>query len=395
MTARELLLKPLRRFPLKAYAPAILKSLWLGLSNPASLPHTLQVEPSRLCNLQCVMCFRTYWDERVKPNLALDTFKRLLDDVPSAQCVVLNGLGEPFLNRQMPDMIDYAHAKGAHIRFNTNFSMVDDAIIERLAALPRVEIRVSIESGEPEMFADIRRGTTLDIVLGNIQKLIEARRRHGGQGCVIHVDAVLMKCALPHLFGLIEKLRDMGVDGFSVTDLNTCAFDPTVRLRDGSTMGEQLLSTFMSEAETQALFDKVRGYRREGFKVFAPGDYSGLKQASHKGRGVMTCRELWTSPYVLCDGTVMPCCWVTDSSVFNMGNIREHGFHDIWFGAPYRKLRWQHLTNRHPAVCARCQQLYYVVAEPSRLFGVPATLQRFGGVFLNFRARMRLPGKPR
>ncbi len=379
------------RLPFWNYTPAVFRSLALAATNPPTGASHLQVEPTRKCNLKCVMCARTHVGSEPRADLSLAAFKRAIDQIPTLDRVSLNGLGEPFLNKHLLDMVEYARGKGLYTRFNTNFSCVTDAMIERIVTSGHSEITISMETCDPDVFADIRRGTSLDVVMGNLVKLIEARRRHNSNTPKILVYSILMKCVLPHMTDFVKTIKELGVDHLTITDLNTNGVDLKAPMRDGSSMSDQVLLNSLSEAEIWDIIREIKSFEDESFEVVVPGDYGGLKRDKAPKAGVLTCEELWEMPYMTCDGVVTPCCWAPHPGIFNMGNLQDHSFEDIWFGAPYRRLRAQHVLNRHPRYCGNCQQLVHTLAAPSRLLDSSPSAHPIDSCFIHLRARMRLP----
>ena len=67
--------------------------------------------------------------------------------------------------------------------------------------------------------------------------------------------------------------------------------------------------------------------------------------------GGAACRWPWHSAFVTSDGYVTPCCGMMDPRQFNLGNINEQGFGDIWRGPAYRELRRRILANDLPPAC--------------------------------------------
>ena len=91
-----------------------------------SLPHTLHVEPSTVCNTDCQLCpvgLKYHKDarEEFQRFMALDDFKRIVD-IYKKYVISLNiGLwGEPTLNRDILPMVRYAHEQGMHTTVLTN-----------------------------------------------------------------------------------------------------------------------------------------------------------------------------------------------------------------------------------------------------------------------------------
>lgn len=370
---RRLPLKPvlrgLRRVPGWEYLPARVKSVAMGAANPPLSPTHVQIEPTYRCNLRCVMCAPTYGGRQRLPDMSLDFFKEILDQLPELKMLSLNGLGEPMLNKHFVDMLEYAREKGVYTRFTTNLTRLTDEQIERLIACGHSEITVSIETTDPETFADIRRGASLDLVLGNLRKIAAAKERLNSDTPMLIVYGILLKCVLDQIPDLVRTVKDLGVARLTFVDLCTNALDLNQPMRDGSCLGDNVLLNSMTEAEIWDLLNGIKSLGDEAFEVVIPGDYGGLKNAQQKGPGILTCDELWEMPFVTCEGYVTPCCWAPDPSLFNMGNLHDQRFEDVWFSPAYFRLRLRHLAGKPPPFCAACQQLVCTTAAPSRFRG--------------------------
>jgi radical SAM protein with 4Fe4S-binding SPASM domain len=368
--------------------PARVKALIKGYLNPPVYPRSLQVEPTRRCNLKCVMCPRTQFGEESKPDMNLAEFTRIVAQFSGLEWVTIQGLGEPLLNRDFLDMIEYVRSRGIKTWFFTNLHVLTESQAERLVACSHNEIFVSIESTNPEQFEDVRRGGSLERVLKNLEKLHAAKRRAGSDLPKVSVHAILMKHLLSQVPEMVATLRDYGVSELHFTELNT--YDAReATLKDGTRLKDMVLRATMSDDESWRALRAIEALGNEQMKVFVPGNSIGMHLHQPQRVGVVTCRELWEMPYVTVDGYVTPCCYGSHPSIFNMGNFSEQSFEEIWFGKPYQRLRWQHVTNRHPEHCRKCHQLFLTFAMPSRLFHRAALEHDYGGCFVGRNPKRR------
>jgi MoaA/NifB/PqqE/SkfB family radical SAM enzyme len=71
------------------------------------LPEALQVEVTSACNLRCAMCLVRYRPpvNKIAGAMSLDTFRRLVDDLPGLRRLTLQGLGEPLLAPDLLEMV--------------------------------------------------------------------------------------------------------------------------------------------------------------------------------------------------------------------------------------------------------------------------------------------------
>jgi MoaA/NifB/PqqE/SkfB family radical SAM enzyme len=93
-----------------------------GARQPIAMhdPVCLYLETTNRCNLLCTTCPRTYADLEPEADMSWELFTRIVDQVPNIARVVLHGVGEPMLVRELPRMVRYLKARGAYVLFNTN-----------------------------------------------------------------------------------------------------------------------------------------------------------------------------------------------------------------------------------------------------------------------------------
>ena len=95
---------------------------------PRSMPPYLKVESTPVCQMSCTGC--SHHDPDYKRqfhpamNLTLEDFKRVIDPVKDTLLgVTLSLRGEPLLNRNLPEIVGYAHQEGIATSFPTNLSV--------------------------------------------------------------------------------------------------------------------------------------------------------------------------------------------------------------------------------------------------------------------------------
>src|SRR5438045_8171177 len=94
-------------------------------SNPAQLPVCLYLETTNRCNLLCTTCPRTYEDLEPPADMSWELFTSIVDQVPSIQRVVLHGVGEPMLVKNLPQMVRYLKDRGVYVLYNTNGTVLN------------------------------------------------------------------------------------------------------------------------------------------------------------------------------------------------------------------------------------------------------------------------------
>lgn len=379
----------LKRFvdlPILSFLPGRVKALARAYGNPPVYPTMLNIEPTRKCNLKCVMCQHSKGKYDPKPDLTLDMFKRVVCQFPEdLEIVTIQGMGEPLLNRSLLDMVEFARGLGLKTRFNSNMTIMTEEIAERLVRCGHTEVQMSIETTDPELYSDIRRGARLDRTMRNLQVLVDAKKRLGSDLPEINVHAVLMKAVLPTIPAMVETLRQAGVSRLLFSDLGVLG---NARLRDGTTMAENSLTAVMPGEELRETLQEIKRLETSDFPILVPGEWFGLWGEHERGRGILTCAELWEAPFVTCDGYATPCCVASHPSIFNLGNFNEMSFEEIWHGPAYGQLRLSHVLNRHPAICGGCPRLIHTFVDPSSLRDHAAVRGHYSRCFIG-RRRLR------
>ncbi len=365
---------------LPAKSRALIRAHW----HTPRMPIHVFFEPTTQCNLRCLHCGRTHWKDR-DPNRDIDlgVFKRTVKELHDGGVreMTLQGLGEPFLHKDIFEMIEYTRALGIYTRFNTNFTIFDDAMAERLVRGGHSEVMVSIESIEPKLFADIRRRGDLDTVLTNIKRLADAKQRLGSDTPKIYVNAVLLKSTLELAPRLASEMRRVGASRLNFQGLNTAGIPEKVKLLNGTRMIDNSLSSLTYE-EIEDVTQKILALGDADFPVTITGDLGGRDSVHRPASGILTCSDLWESPYIDSSGRVTPCCWLPDGDIMTLGDLRKESFRDVWFGPAYEKLRRQHITGHPPDVCKNCQKLTLVIENGTSQAGEDQSAERYNNFFL-------------
>lgn len=136
---------------------------------------------SNVCNYRCPGCFHGMSDlkgffahhEKFMP---FERFRSIADEVaPYRIKVGLNSLGEIFLNKDVYEIIAYAHAKGLRTEFDTNGSLMDP---RALAESCPTDVIVSIDGMDQRTYETYRKGGQLQRALDNLAEFAgEVSRR--------------------------------------------------------------------------------------------------------------------------------------------------------------------------------------------------------------------------
>src|ERR1700674_2526312 len=94
---------------------------------PEHEPVCLYLETTNRCNLLCTTCPRTFEELEPEKDMSWELFTSIIDQFPKIARVVLHGVGEPMLVKELPRMIRYLKDRGVYVLFNTNGTLLTKA----------------------------------------------------------------------------------------------------------------------------------------------------------------------------------------------------------------------------------------------------------------------------
>src|SRR5215831_17863733 len=104
-----------------------------------SLPRSLYLETTNRCDSKCQTCIRTFRSLEPPADLTLGQVKAIVEQFPVLERVVLHGIGEPLLNREIFEIVAYLKSRVSTVLFNSDaisltltraFKMIDSGLDE-------------------------------------------------------------------------------------------------------------------------------------------------------------------------------------------------------------------------------------------------------------------------
>ncbi|MBF0530068.1 MAG: hypothetical protein HQK55_12520 [Deltaproteobacteria bacterium] len=136
-------------------------------------PFDFDIDVSGVCNLSCLTCPQGNYPSKIKkPMMNLATFKKVLHKIiaesPLITDVQLYSWGDPLLNNQLPEMIEFANSNGIASSISSNLSMHCD--LDRIVRAKPAWFRISM-SGYGDNYPLIHRNGNWKLVLENLHQL--------------------------------------------------------------------------------------------------------------------------------------------------------------------------------------------------------------------------------
>ena len=142
-------------------------------------PVCLYLETTNRCNLLCTTCPRTYADLEPEADMSWELFTRIVDQVPNIARVVLHGVGEPMLVKELPRMVRYLKSRGAYVLFNTNGTVLTQKRGSELCDTGLDELRVSLDAADARTFVLVRGKDYFNRIVRNVRAFTEMQRKEG------------------------------------------------------------------------------------------------------------------------------------------------------------------------------------------------------------------------
>lgn len=298
-------------------------------------PRMLDLVPSHRCNLRCVGC--VHYDNEGPGDLSLGFFKSILKE--SAPWVVqyrFCSLGEPLMNRDMPEILELAARAGVGCNLMTNGTLLTPELAEHLMVRARLDILTfSIDGATAETCERLRRGLKFDKLMGAVSSVVDAKRRHGVDHPVIQANTIAMKDNIEELPDLVRLAGRSGIEDLNVHFL-------TVEGETGFAS-----SMFDDPSRQKRIFDEAARVGQElGVVLHLPPD---IDDETFRQR----CYLPWDTLIIDTDGTARMCYFSWEESVGNV--VEDGGIRAVWNNAIYQAVRGT-IETRCPfyKYCAHC-----------------------------------------
>jgi len=286
------------------------KLLWGYLarrSRLSALPVEYIVETTAKCNLYCPMCPRET-HKQPKADMTDGVYERLVREAGrTAEHMMLIGLGEPFMDRQIFERIEFCHRHSVSTLLSTNGTFLDEATAARVLDSPLEQITLSFDGAKKETFEFYRKGAKFEKVRDNFVRFAKMKHERRSKLQVV-----------------VQMVKMEG---------NAAEVDDFVRFWSALPGVDQVR---IKEDETN-LMRPDAGHASSDWKH--------------------PCHYLWRGPmYVKQNGDLYPCCQSYMLDGKPVGNIGEQALVEIWNSDEMQRMRRLHAKGRggEVDVCSRC-----------------------------------------
>ncbi|NSS93489.1 radical SAM protein [Enterococcus faecalis] len=277
---------------------------------------SIQLELSKKCNLKCIHCYIPNYS--TKNDMTLNQVKKVIDEASDLGVINFDITGgEPFLRKDILEILEYIHVKGMRTTIFTNGTIISENILQKLKDLNISKLKISIDGYDSKTHDEVRGKGAFKKTIENIVKFKEA-------GLLIEINTVLHKNNYKMAKKIIEQLERLEVpyhvDRYVPFDGNVydhlCITDEEY-LEAIQGIVETKLSDIVSDSTTQD----------NGFFCGAGNSYVFIKS----------------------NGTVAFCPTMPEN--FSGGNFKKQSLKEIWENSIFFK-RIRNVNCKYFSVCS-------------------------------------------
>jgi MoaA/NifB/PqqE/SkfB family radical SAM enzyme len=318
-------------------------------------PVCLYLETTNRCNLLCTTCPRTYDALEPEADMSWELFTRIVDQVPSIARVVLHGVGEPMLVKELPRMIRYLKARGAYVLFNTNGTVLTAKKGRELCDTGLDELRVSLDAADARAFLLVRGKDYFNRIVRNVRAFIDMQVREGLGRPRVSLWLTGLKETIAQLPDFVRVAHAIGVKEVYLQRLVYFGEAAIGMARPDQALFEQLTQTEAEHIEAAEQLARALGISFNASGAADPEESLGRKTDKNPWS---LCRRPWALMYFTANGRALPCCIAPFSQRgyenFTLGDATQATLQQIWNGPAYQGFRAALQSDAPPKCCGNC-----------------------------------------
>jgi len=290
------------------------------------LPISYSIEPTNHCNLKCPECPSGLGSlTRPLGLLKFDEFKTWIDQIKSTGFYVqLFFQGEPFINKQLPQMIKYAQENKVYISISTNGHFIDITNVDFILDNAPDKLIYSVDGLDEESYQNYRVGGTFKQADEGLRALIKRKKERRLTKPFVEFQFIVMKQNEHQLDEVIKYGNEAGVDKVVFKTMQISNYENAVKFLPSN----KKHSRYIIENGSYKIKNKMKNH----------------------------CFALWRTSVLTWDGKVVPCCFDKDAE-YNLGSLNGKSFQQIWKSDEYNQFRQRVLDSRKSInICTNCTE---------------------------------------
>lgn len=304
----------------------------------SSHPLEIQVEPSAVCNLKCRMCSLKKSTEKKKFLTSQELLIIIEKFRPNS--INLTGMGETLLNPYFENLLKICFNRKIKTSFITNIQSLNEKHLKAIKKYPPSIISISMETGYPKKYNQIRCGAEYKTTVLNIQKL-QNFIKNNSLNTEIYINIVFHDFNLKyldHLKKIIRLASKLNIKKITSQNINT--------------LSHYIKKLYQSQ-KIILKFNELKEYaKNQNIELVLP--------STHISKG--KCYYPWVYPQITATGEILPCCVIPQFGNYNyiinkysFGNIINDSFINTWNGRKAISFRKNYQKDNFCRICTKNQ----------------------------------------
>ena len=287
-------------------------------------PFVLQIEITTKCNLDCSMCDRNnrLKEYEINQSMTFEKYRKIVKKHSNLLAIYLSGLGEPILNSDLLDIIEFTSNNGIFPYMITNGLLLTGDLYKKLVKSGLGWLTISLDS--IRNYSDIRKKGNFDTLNDNINTFIELRKQ--GYSVPISFTITVTNQNISEIEEIINYGINKGIDKVFIQDV-----------RSNSKIKE---TDKITELDYMVLKERIKSYR----------NIIGIELMFNRFNRTNRCTRPWEVAFYSVKGDYLFCCY-TDKRI-SFGNILYEDFPKC--NQNTRKLLMDLKRRKIPEMCRGC-----------------------------------------
>lgn len=295
-------------------------------------PSHVLLEIITKCNLRCQWCLQSEKEymEKLNAKMALEDILKLLPQLSGVKVLMLYGLGEPLLHKELEIIIGEARKYVPCVCFTTNGTLLSEKRSKSLASAGLSRIHVSLDSLNHDFVKKVTGGADIDKILNNLE--IFSRTTN----IPVRIWSVVCRENIEYLHELVAlKKRAPSLEFFHL------------QMATGSELlDKHNYSATIDSEQMKAFKKKVKSHCKENGILTDVGLLPD-RPAPVPLRGI--CSAPWTGTMMInVNGFITPCCILRTNQ---LANVFEIGFKKAMNHQNFRAFRKNILAGKYIPDC--------------------------------------------
>ncbi len=296
-------------------------------------PYSLSVEPTNICNLNCLECPSGNGElTRNRGNILLDDYKKVIaESYKYLLNLFLYFQGEPFIYKNIFEMIKYASDKNIYTATSTNGHFLSKENSKKIVESGLDKIIISLDGTTQEVYEQYRISGSLEKVIEGIKNLIEVKNNLKSKTPFVELQFLVLGTNEHQKNDFLMLGKSLNVN--------------SVKLKTAQIYDYKNGSKFIPKDQKYSRYVSQRGTQS-----------SPLNRYILKKKLRNRCGRLWDSAVVTIHGDVLPCCFDKDAK-YSFGNIKNNSVSEIINNQKFKTFADNLLQNRKGIdICRNCNQ---------------------------------------